>query len=81
MGVMTNYSNVGKIVQNTINETQGTKLAVDGIIGRQTILALNNIPANWQTIKIKKLLGTNTCKSIASYWLPTNRYKIAIQRN
>lgn len=46
MGVMSNYSNVGKMVQNTINETQGTNLAVDGNIGARTIQALNNIPAN-----------------------------------
>ena len=46
MGVMSNYSNVGRMVQNTINETQGITLAVDGDIGKQTIQALNNIPAN-----------------------------------
>lgn len=46
MGVMSNYSNVGRTVQNTINETQGTNLAIDGNIGEQTIQALNNIPAN-----------------------------------
>ena len=46
MGVMSNYSNVGRTVQNTINETQGTNLAIDGDIGTQTIQALNNIPEN-----------------------------------
>lgn len=46
MGVMSNYSNVGRTVQNTINETQGTNLAIDGNIGAQTIQALNNIPEN-----------------------------------
>ena len=46
MGVMSNYSNVGRMVQNTINETQGTNLAIDGDIGAQTIRALNNIPEN-----------------------------------
>ena len=46
MGVMSNYSNVGRTVQNTINETQGTNLAIDGDIGAQTIQALNNIPEN-----------------------------------
>lgn len=46
MGVMSNYSNVGRMVQNTINETQGITLAVDGDIGAQTIRALNNIPEN-----------------------------------
>jgi|GEM_PF-1504764 hypothetical protein len=46
MGVMSSYSNVGRIVQNTINETQGTNLAVDGDIGARTIQALNNIPEN-----------------------------------
>ena len=46
MGVMSNYSNVGRTVQDTINETQGTNLTVDGDIGVRTIQALNNIPAN-----------------------------------
>ncbi len=44
MGVMSNFSAVGRIVQKTLNETRGTKLAVDGVVGNDTINALNNIP-------------------------------------
>jgi hypothetical protein len=46
MGVMSNYNNVGKIVQKTLNETQNANLAADGKIGAKTKGALNNIPAN-----------------------------------
>ena len=83
MGVMSNYSNVGKIVQNTLNETQGTKLAVDGIIGRQTIQALNNIPANqvnkfMETLidnRIEYLRGLSDWNKYGRGWTArTNRY-------
>ena len=46
MGVMSNFSNVGKMVQTTINSTQGTNLPVNGKVGTRTIEALNNIPTN-----------------------------------
>lgn len=43
MGVMSNFKNVGKIVQNMLNDHQHTRLKVDGVIGSKTIEALNNI--------------------------------------
>lgn len=46
MGVMSNFNNVGKIVQETLNESIGENLKVDGIIGNKTINALNSIPDN-----------------------------------
>lgn len=46
MGVMSNFSNVGKIVQKTLNESVNANLKTDGIIGDNTINALNNIPEN-----------------------------------
>jgi len=44
MGVMSNFNNVGKIVQTTLNNSMGEHLIVDGKIGNNTIKALNNIP-------------------------------------
>ena len=83
MGVMSNYSNVGRTVQNTINETQGTNLAVDGNIGARTIQALNNIPEN-QVDRFMEVLIKNRIeylKSLAGWerygrgWAArTNRY-------
>lgn len=72
MGVMSNYSNVGTMVQNTINETQETNLAVDGYIGARTIQALNNIPAN-QVDRFMKALIENRIEYLQSLagW---NRY-------
>lgn len=46
MGVMSNFNNVGKIVQKTINDLMGKNLKTDGKIGNKTIDALNNIPDN-----------------------------------
>ena len=44
MGVMSNFNNVGKIVQKTLNNSMDANLKVDGKIGDNTIKALNNIP-------------------------------------
>ena len=44
MGVMSNFYNVGKIVQETLNNSMDANLRVDGKIGDNTINALNNIP-------------------------------------
>ncbi len=44
MGVMSNFDNVGKIVQKTLNNSMNTNLTIDGKIGTKTINALNNIP-------------------------------------
>ena len=46
MGVMSNFGNVGKMVQETLNESMGESLKIDGKIGDNTIGALNNIPAD-----------------------------------
>lgn len=44
MGVMSNFRNVGKIVQKTLNQTMGANLHIDGIIGNKTIDEINQIP-------------------------------------
>ena len=44
MGVMSNFNNVGKIVQETLNDSMDANLKIDGKIGDKTIDALNNIP-------------------------------------
>ena len=46
MGVMSNFNNVGKLVQKTLNNSMRTNLKIDGKIGDNTISALNNIPDN-----------------------------------
>ena len=46
MGVMSNFRNVIKMVQKTLNDSMGESLKVDGKIGNNTIRALNNIPEN-----------------------------------
>jgi len=46
MGVMSNFNNVVLIVQKTLNESMGKNLKLDGIIGNNTINAMNNIPDN-----------------------------------
>ena len=46
MGLMSNFRNVGKMVQETLNDSIGESLKVDGKIGNNTIGALNNIPEN-----------------------------------
>jgi len=46
MSVMSNFTNVGKIVQKTLNASLGESLKIDGKIGNNTLNALNNIPDN-----------------------------------
>ncbi len=46
MGIMSNFGNVGKMLQETLNESIGESLKIDGKIGDNTIEALNNIPAD-----------------------------------
>jgi len=43
MGVMSNFNNVVKLVQKTLNMSMGKNLAIDGKIGNNTIRALNSI--------------------------------------
>ena len=45
MGVMSNFRNVIKIVQKTLNNSTGKNLVLDGKMGHNTIKALNEIPA------------------------------------
>ncbi len=44
MGVMSNFRNVIKMVQKTLNDSMGENLVVDGKMGKNTINALNDIP-------------------------------------
>ena len=44
MGVMSNFKNVIKMVQKTLNDSMGKNLVVDGKMGKNTIKALNDIP-------------------------------------
>ena len=44
MGVMSNFRNVIKMVQKTLNDSMGKILVVDGKMGKNTINALNDIP-------------------------------------
>ncbi|MFQ6739193.1 MAG: glycosyl hydrolase 108 family protein [Alphaproteobacteria bacterium] len=46
MGVMSNFNNVGKIVQETLNNSMNANLTIDGKIGDNTIDVLNNISDN-----------------------------------
>ena len=43
---MSNFGNVGKMVQETLNDSMGESLKIDGKIGDNTIGVLNNIPAD-----------------------------------
>ena len=83
MGVMSNFSNVGKIVQKTLNESIGEDLKVDGIIGNKTINALNNIPENkvddfmkvLKKFRIEYLRGLSGWVKYGKGWMMrTNRY-------
>lgn len=46
MGLMSDFRNVGKMVQETLNNSMAESLEVDGKIGNNTIGELNNIPEN-----------------------------------
>ena len=83
MGVMSNFNNVGKIVQETLNDSMGANLKTDGKIGNNTIDALNNIPDNkiddfMQDLKenrIEYLQGLSDWDKYGNGWTNrTNRY-------
>ena len=83
MGVMSNFNNVGKIVQETLNDSMGENLKIDGKIGNNTIDALNNIPDNkiddfMQDLKenrIEYLQGLSDWDKYGNGWTSrTNRY-------
>ena len=83
MGVMSNFNNVGKIVQETLNDSMGENLKIDGKIGDNTIKALNNIPDDkvddfMQDLKenrIEYLRGLSGWTKYGEGWTSrTNRY-------
>jgi len=83
MGVMSNFNNVGKIVQETLNDSMNVNLKIDGKIGSNTINALNSIPDSkiddfMKTLKekrIKYLRGLSGYKRYGKGWINrTNRY-------
>ncbi len=83
MGVMSNFKNVIKMVQTTINQITDNKVSVDGAIGDETIAALNNIPAQnintfMETLKrnrLEYLRHLNTWHKYGNGWSArTNRY-------
>ena len=60
MGVMSNFKNVIRLVQKTLNGSMGEQLALDGIIGNNTINALNDIPV----YKINDFMNTLKCNRL-----------------
>lgn len=83
MGMMSNFNNVGKIIQETLNDSVGANLKTDGKIGTNTIDALNNIPDNkvdgfMQDLKenrIEYLQGLSDWNKYGNGWAKrTNRY-------
>ena len=83
MGVMSNFNNVGKTIQETLNDSMDANLKIDGKIGDKTIDALNNIPDNkvddfMQDLKenrIEYLEGLSGWDKYGDGWTSrTNRY-------
>jgi len=83
MGMMSNFNNVGKIIQKTLNDSMDENLKIDGKIGDNTIDALNNIPDNkiddfMQKLKenrIEYLRGLSGWDKYGKGWTNrTNRY-------
>jgi hypothetical protein len=83
MGVMSNFNNVVKIVQKTLNESMGENLTIDGKFGDNTINVLNNISSNeigifMQNLKnnrIGYLRGLSGWEKYGKGWANrTNRY-------
>ncbi|MCM1294187.1 MAG: hypothetical protein NC133_04685 [Prevotella sp.] len=83
MGVMSKFKNVVKLVQETINEVTNDNVSVDGIIGDETINALNKIPDDnvddfMETLKenrLEYLRGLDTWDEYGRGWTArTNKY-------
>ncbi len=83
MGVMSNFRNVIKIVQKTLNDSMSENLVVDGKMGKNTINALNDIPVYkvndfMNTLKenrIEYLRGLSDWEKYGDGWTNrTNRY-------
>lgn len=83
MGVMSNFNNVIKTVQKTLNNFQRANLIVDGKMGNKTIGALNSVPDD-KINEFMNLLKRNRIKYLRSLsdwgkfgrgWVSrTNRY-------
>ena len=72
-----------KMIQTTINQITDNKVSVDGVIGDETIAALNNIPVQkintfMETLKrnrLEYLRHLNTWHKYGNGWSArTNRY-------
>ncbi len=83
MGVMSNFNNVVKMVQETINEATDDTVSVDGVIGDETLNALNNIPDDkiddfikaLKENRLEYLQGLDTWDEYGRGWTArTNRY-------
>ena len=83
MGVMSNFRNVIKMVQKTLNDSMSENLVVDGKMGKNTINALNDIPLYkvndfMNTLKenrIEYLRGLSDWEKYGDGWTNrTNRY-------
>ncbi len=72
MGVMSNFKNVVKMVQETINNATDDKVSVDGVMGDETIRTINNIPYDkindfMHTLKEKRLKYLQSLKDWDKY--------------
>ena len=83
MGVMSNFGNVMKTVQETLNDVMDSGLTVDGRIGPNTLAALNNIPDDkiddfmdkLKENRLEYLQGLDTWDKYGRGWTNrTNRY-------
>ena len=83
MGVMSNFGNVIKTVQKTLNDVMGRRLTVDGRIGPNTLAALNSIPDDkvddfmdkLKENRLEYLQGLDTWDKYGRGWTNrTNRY-------
>ena len=83
MGVMSFFNNAMKTVQETINEVMDDNIVVDGLIGQETIGALNNIPDDkvddfmdaLKENRLEYLRGLDTWDKYGEGWTNrTNRY-------
>ena len=83
MGVMSKFKNVVKMVQETINETTDDTVSVDGVMGDETLNALNNIPDDkvddfmdaLKENRLEYLQGLDTWDEYGRGWTKrTNKY-------
>ena len=83
MGIMSNFKNVVKMVQEAIKEVTDDKVSVDGVIGDETLKALNNIPDDkvddfmnaLKENRLEYLRGLDTWDEYGRGWVKrTNKY-------